>query len=111
MLNRLLISFFVVTTTISLPVSAGSSAGLDLQEATGKHLALVDTRSVNDNSKKVPIVQSNVVLYTSSAIPAAPSTRSEKDFKSPKLLSLAFTLSCVGLFGLMVVRRFKRAFI
>lgn len=111
MLNRLLVSFFVVTTAISLPVSAGSSAGLDLQEATGKPLALADTPSVKGNSKKVPIVQSNVVLYTSSAIPAATSARSEKDFKSPKLQSLAFTLSCVGLFGLMVVRRFKRAFV
>lgn len=111
MLNRLLISFFVVTTAISSPVFAGNSAGLALQDATSEHLVPGDTSIPNDDSKTVPIVQPKALSNSDTAIPTLPINHSEKDPKSPKLQSLAFTLSCIGLFGFMVVRRFKRAFI
>ena len=87
---------------------------LVISKAMNKHASPLDAPVAIQDSKNVPTGAfnsgSNPNLIAS-PVPTALNDESYKFHKTPRLESLAFTFLCLGIFGLMVVRRCKRAFI
>lgn len=117
MMNRILtpILALLLLAGLSERVMAASIAVLDLTEITGAPIDFTAFSIPKEESKNMPFSSAQTFsLSDQHSFTASKPVAENENYifqETSKLQSVAFTLSCIALLGLIFVRRFKRAFI